>query len=67
MTKMSLADLGLVIGGAAVCQHVGGTWTAKEPNQTLDTGATFRSKSDCTAAVKRWSTSLMNPMNDRAD
>jgi hypothetical protein len=67
MTNISLADLASVIGGAGVCQQVRGSWTAKEPNQTLDTGATFRSKADCTAAVKRWSTSLMNPMNDRAD
>jgi hypothetical protein len=67
MTNISLADLASVIGGAGVCQQVRGSWTAKAPNQTLDTGATFRSKADCTAAVKRWSTSLMNPDSDRAD
>jgi hypothetical protein len=66
MTNISLADLAAVTGGSA-CKQVGGSWTAKDPNQTLDTGATFGSKSACTAAVKRWSTSLMNPMNDRAD
>jgi hypothetical protein len=68
MTNISLADLGAVIGGAGdVCKRVGGSWTAKAPNQTLDTGATFGSKTACTAAVKRWSTSLMNVDNDRAD
>jgi hypothetical protein len=66
MDKLSLADLATVTGGGT-CQLVGNKWTAKPPNQTLDTGATFGSKSACTAAVKRWSTSLMNPDSDRAD
>ena len=67
MTKLSLADLATITGGASACMQVGKSFTARPPNQTLDTGATFGSRAECTAAVKRWSTSLMNPMNDRAD
>ncbi|HEY1811725.1 MAG TPA: hypothetical protein VGG74_05170 [Kofleriaceae bacterium] len=69
MDKLSLADLATVTGGqGSSCQLSGGTWTPTPPNRTLDgAGTHFSSKGACTAAVKQWSTSLMNIDNDRAD